>query len=73
MKNPYDKIEKTFDKIDDLIGNLKFQVEQALQNAEHAKERLEADLSQGFYFDGKNAYELIKKGKSIKRKKIKND
>ena len=63
------KIEKNLNKIEDLVGTLKFEIEQVVYNLEHAKERLEADLTQGFYFDGKNSYELVKKGKRIVRKK----
>jgi len=63
------KIETKLNKIEDLVGDLKFHIEQEIHNLNHAKERIEADLTQGFYFDGKNSYELVKKGKRIVRKK----
>lgn len=73
MNKTFDEVQKLFDKIRNEIDQAQMSVEQMVFNTEHAKERLEADLKQGYYFDGKNSWELYKKDHNgtIKRKRIK--
>lgn len=72
MRDPKKKINKLIGECEDKFREIRFEIDQALFNLEHAQERLESDLKQGFYFDGKNTWELIKTPKNkIKRKKVK--
>ena len=72
-KSTFDKLVKKFDEMEKNFDKLRHDIEQTVYNLEHAKERLEADLKQGFYFDGKNAYEIVKNrhNNSTKIKKTK--
>ena len=73
VNKTFEEIQSYFDKIRNEIDKAQMSVEQMVFNTEHAKERLEADLHQGFYFDGKESWELIKKDHNgtIHRKKVK--
>lgn len=72
-KDPKKIIMKKLEQIRELIADIDFEVDQGFYNLEHAKERLEADLKQGYYFDGKNSYEIIlkKDKRTTKLKKVK--
>ena len=71
MKDPKKKITKLLSECEDKFREIQFEVDQALYNLEHAQEQLKADLKEGFYFDGKNTWELIKTPKNkMKRRKI---
>ena len=72
VNKTFEEIQSYFDKIRNEIDKAQMSVEQMVFNTEHAKERLEADLKQGFYFDGKQSWELYKKepNGTMKRKRI---
>lgn len=72
-KSTFDQLVKKFDELEKHFDKLRHDIEQTVYNIEHAKERLEADLKQGFYFDGKNSFEIVKNrhNHSTKIKKVK--